>query len=186
MSEIWKPIVGLEGRYEVSNFGNIRSVDLCVQQRNGGSKIIKGRKIRTHINNSGYLRFSACTGKRHYINKLVHRAVAEAFIPNPNPSILVEVNHINEDKLDNRVENLSWITHIENIRYGSCVEKIIRNQKRTPLIATNLITGEVRYFESTRDAGRNGFSLPCIWKCIKGKSQQTKGWRFEYDKTKNL
>ena len=182
MNEIWKPIVGLEGRYEVSNLGNIRSVDICISQRNGYKRILKGREIKTFINNSGYLKFTACTGARHYVTKLVHRAVAEAFLPNPNPSLLVEVNHINEDKLDNRVDNLSWITHFDNIKYCSCIEKITNSQKRTPLIATNLITGEVRYFESTKEAGRNGFSLSCIWKCCRGMTSQTKGWKFEYAK----
>lgn len=180
MNEVWKPVVGLEGRYEVSNLGNIRSVDICVPQRNGHVGIKKGMAVKSHINNSGYLRFSASTGKKHYVTKLVHRCVAEAFIP--NPSNFSEVNHLNENKLDNRAENLCWVTHRENIQYGSCIKKITNSQRHTPVIATNLKTGEVIRFESTKEAGRNGFSQACVWRCLKGITPQTKGWKFEYQK----
>lgn len=143
--------------------------------------LLEVKRKKTNINNSGYLRFSACIGNRRYVTKLVHRAVAEAFIENENPSILVEVNHLNENKLDNRVENLRWVTHIENIMYGSCVEKIKNGQNRKKLIATNIGNGEVRHFNSIRDAGRNGFSLSSVWKCCKGIIPHTKGWRIEYE-----
>lgn len=100
--EIWKDVNVYEGAYQISNLGNIKSLP----RKNTKGKILKPAK-----NNRGYLRVGLCyKGKVRYDS--VHRLVAETFIPNPKK--LPEVNHIDGDKLNNKVENLEWVTKGEN------------------------------------------------------------------------
>lgn len=111
--EIWKPIRGLEGHYEVSNLGRIRSLDRDVPMR-GGLWNIKGRimKQRRH-GRTGYMMIAIrLIGK----TLLVHRLVAKAFVPNPyhKPT----VNHINGIKSDNRAINLEWCSYKENNQHA--------------------------------------------------------------------
>ena len=105
MQEIWKDISGFEGVYEISSYGRVRSVK--------SGKILSTSKCGGC---RGYL--SVClskNGKRY--GKLVHRLVAEAFIPVVEG--LSEVNHKDEDKTNNRVENLEWCDHKYNMNYGT-------------------------------------------------------------------
>ena len=109
-NEIWKPIKYYEGLYEVSNKGNVRSVDRHVT--NGiRYRLLIGKPMKTFPNSYGYLKITLSKnnkGKKY----LVHRLVAEAFIPNPNN--LPCIDHINTIKTDNRVENLRWCSYKEN------------------------------------------------------------------------
>ncbi len=107
--EIWKDIPGYEGHYQASSLGEIRSIkNECV--------LLKG-----DIQKNGYRRvYLWKDGKKK--NCLVHRLVASAFIENPNE--YTDVNHIDEDKSNNNVNNLEWCTHKYNINYGSTKEKI--------------------------------------------------------------
>lgn len=100
-TEIWKPAVGFETLYEVSNMGNVRNM--------------RGKVLAKHIINSGYHKLAFTVNNKTY-NKLVHRLVAEAFLPNPDN--LREVNHINEDKLDNRLSNLEWVSSSANTQHS--------------------------------------------------------------------
>lgn len=100
--EFWKDIRGYEGIYQISNLGKIKSLH---------RDCTKGRILNPAKNNRGYLRLGLSgNGKVRYDS--VHRLVAEAFIPNPKN--LPEVNHIDGNKLNNRVENLEWVTKGEN------------------------------------------------------------------------
>ena len=109
MEEIWKDIIGFEGIYEVSSFGNIRRIKtgrILSASKCGGCR--------------GYARIILCKNGKQY-GKLVHRLVAELFIENPQG--LSEVNHKDEDKTNNRVENLEWCDHKYNMNYGSRKDK---------------------------------------------------------------
>ena len=100
--EFWKPIKDYEGLYDVSNFGRVRSV-----RRN---KVMKGVSRK-----DGYVSCNLiCDGKAK--NKLIHRIVAETFIPNPKEKS--EVNHIDGNKQNNTVKNLQWVTPSENQRHA--------------------------------------------------------------------
>lgn len=122
MIEIWKDVVGYEGLYQVSDFGRVRSLAY------GKERILKQQE-RQH----GYL--SVCLygrggNKRNFKQISVHRLVAEAFIPNPKK--LSEVNHIDEDKKNNKLENLEWVSHQENCSTPSLVARHRERQMRKP------------------------------------------------------
>ena len=110
MEEVWKDIKGYEGDYQVSNLSNVRSLRYG---NNGPNQKGSGVKnLKQIVNSAGYYIVNLYKNgkiKQHF----VHRLVAEAFIPNPN--MLNEIDHINTNKLDNKVFNLRWVTHKENI-----------------------------------------------------------------------
>lgn len=116
MEETWKPVKGYEEYYEVSNTGNVRSLDRSVRSETlfGKNKdfIKKGRILKPRTSKSkglttGYYRVML-NGK----NKCIHKLVAEAFIPNPENK--TQVDHIDGDIGNNAVNNLKWVTQKEN------------------------------------------------------------------------
>ena len=119
-TEIWKPVKGYEGLYEVSNLGNVRSLDryiMCGKQY----CFLKGKPMKTCHDSNGYLITTLSKNgkvKRHYL----HRLVAEAFIPNLNS--LPCIDHINTVKDDNKVENLKWCSYKENSNNPLTIEHI--------------------------------------------------------------
>ncbi len=113
----WRKVVGLSGAYEVNSQGKVRSLPRKVVRSNGTIQRFKGTVLSIFNNSSGYpcVRISDSeTGKRFILR--CHRAVAEAFIPNPDNK--PEVNHIDGDKKNNRVENLEWCTYEENNKHA--------------------------------------------------------------------
>ena len=116
--EEWKSIPGYEGIYEVSNLGRVRSVERCDRfNRKIVSKILKPNYV------SGYLRVGMYKNKtfKYY---LIHRLVAQAFLPNPDN--LPQVNHKDEDKSNNRVDNLEWCDRSYNMNYGTVQQRRIQ------------------------------------------------------------
>ncbi len=111
MEEIWKDIKGYEGLYQISNFGNIKSMDKVIIRKDGIKYIKRGTMLKPSINTSGYLQIGL---SKNGIRKpfRIHRLVAIAFIPNPYNKPFID--HINTIKTDNKVENLRWVTREEN------------------------------------------------------------------------
>ena len=178
MTEVWKDIEGFEGRYQVSNLGEVRSLDQ--QCWNGHVFFLKrGRVLKQKMSTSGYMRVSL--GKDN--DRYVHRLVAGAFLPNADG--LPQVNHKDENKLNNRVENLEWCTSLYNMHYGNAVavreEKLKRTHisNRRPVI--NLSTGTV-YPSVTEAADKEGVHFMSISSCIRGKAKSAGGHRFAYYK----
>jgi hypothetical protein len=108
--EVWKDIKGYEGLYQVSNKGNVRSLDMIVKAKSNGTQLKKGKLLSPQYTWNGYLRYDLSGKKRR-----AHRLVAQSFIPNPNNK--EEVNHINCIRDDNRLENLEWSTKSENNKH---------------------------------------------------------------------
>lgn len=130
MEEIWKSVVGFESRYEVSNLGRVRSLphETLISRKVGKPYVLKKRgcdvipQPRQHGYMSVWLYGNGGNNGRSGKQYSVHRIVVEAFIPNPNG--YAEVNHINEDKTDNRACNLEWCTYKENSNHGTRGERI--------------------------------------------------------------
>ncbi len=117
MIEEWKPVVGYEGLYEVSNLGRIRNS--------------KRGKLIDIFDNNGYQRCELWKNN-HRRRYMVHRVVAMTWIPNDDLS-QDQVNHKNEIKTDNRVENLEWCTASYNNHYGNRIQKVklaFQNRRR--------------------------------------------------------
>lgn len=145
--KIWKDIEGYEGLYQVNQFGEVKSLPKQI----GLGYMTKEKILKPRLQNSGYLTVNLSKDGKG-LNKTVHRLVAEAFIPNPEE--LPEIDHIDGDKTNNMVENLQWISHVEN------------NRKKTtgigiPKRVENVETGEI--FETmTAAANEYGVSKTAI------------------------
>lgn len=129
MEEIWKDIDGYEGIYQVSNMGQVKSLDRMVTNIDGVTYMVRGRILRQANDDKGYKRVTLsknCITK----NYQVHRLVAIAFIPNPNNYPVV--NHLDETPQNNRVDNLEFCTQEHNLKYGTCRERtnLTLRQKR--------------------------------------------------------
>ena len=109
--EIWNKIAGFNGRYEISNYGRVRSNDMVVNGRKANCHKINGRILKPYNDKDGYKCVILCVNQKR-TNCRVHRLVAMAFISNPDG--LPEIDHINGEKTDNRVENLRWATRVSN------------------------------------------------------------------------
>lgn len=113
--ENWKDIIGFEGRYQISDAGNIRSVERRANIGNGFDRLVPGKTIKTFPLPKGYIQANLYNGEK-YLNRYVHRLVGQHFIPNPDN--LPQINHKNGIKADNRVENLEWCTLSHNMLHS--------------------------------------------------------------------
>lgn len=145
MIEEWRPVIGYEGLYEVSSYGRVRSVDRYVKTCYGSYRLHKGKVLSPGIRPDGYLVVSL-----QYKMFRVHRIVAEAFLPNPDN--LPQVNHKDEDKSNNRVDNLEWCDSKYNNNYGTAriraKETAIKNGSCTGLSKEEY---RKKYYEENKD-----------------------------------
>lgn len=180
----WKDVAEYEGFYQVSNNGNVRSVErIDSRGHRRGGRILKPR-----YDKDGYSQVSLCKNGKPKTKK-VHRLVAGAFLPNPNG--LPQVNHRDEVKDNNNAENLEWCDSKYNNNHGTRNERVTKALSKK-VKATNIRTGEVLTFNSAKEAERKGYnasevSMACrgVYKASTGKlvgdGRTYKGFRWYYD-----
>ena len=189
MNEEWRPFPGYENDYLISNKGNVFSIraNRCLKQK---------------LTSRGYLRVSPCVnGRRTEVS--IHRAVALAFIPNPENK--PTVNHINEVKTDNRVENLEWATNAEQNVHGTRIERVvshtdyyarnidysavaakhnyheINRKQMKPVIQTDEHGIFIAHFDGVAEAARTvGVNTGHLCECLKGGRNTCGGYKWKY------
>ena len=174
MEEIWKDVVGYEGLYEVSNLGNIRNRSTL--------RVLKPIYTRT-----GYamvwLYGKGGTAGKNGKSVQVHRIVAIAFLGQPSGKS--EVNHLNENKADNRVCNLEWCTHQENSSYGTRGKRIGKantNGKQSKAVYQFTTSGElVAKYPSMAEMQRStGYRKGNVWKQMVGERETAYGFKWSH------
>lgn len=164
MNEIWKDIEGYEGLYQVSNLGNIKS--FC----NNKTIILK----QTNICKYGHKKVTLC---KNGVKKVmtVHRLVAKAFIPNPDNK--PEIDHIDTNPSNNRVDNLRWVTSKENT--NNPLTKI--KQNRHIVMQYDKEGNFIQSFDSLHEANdKTGIYHGLISLCCRGKSRTAGGYVWRY------
>ena len=161
MKEIWKDCKGYEGKYQVSNLGRVWSI--------GSQKYLKGS-----YDKDGYIRVNLTAKNGKVKREYIHRLVAKAFIPNPNN--YPQVNHKDENKQNNCVDNLEWCTAKYNSNHGT------RNKRVSKANSIPVYCFELdKTFYGTREAERElGINHSSISKACKGKLKRAGGYLWEY------
>lgn len=183
--EIWKDIEGFEGLYQVSSFGRVKSCKRFITKQNRWGKIqkycLKEKILSQYVNTSGYCIVNLWDNEK-CIHKLVHRIVAEAFIPNSNN--LPEVNHNDENKLNNTYLNLMWCDRKFNNNYGkqSKEGRRLAGKHRMKKVCQLSIEGEfIKVFEGIRVAEeQTGVDNTAISRCCKGIFKTAGGYVWRY------
>lgn len=173
MNEIWKDIKNYKGKYQISNMGRIKSIEHTIIRKNGNKLLIKEKILKQSIN-KGYYHITL-QGKCFRVNRLV----AETFIPNPNN--LPCVNHKDENKLNNNVENLEWCTVAYNNTYGTRIQKVISKTSKK-ILQYDLKGNFIKEYKSISNAAKDNKikSLSNITMCCQGKWKQAGGYIWKY------
>lgn len=163
MQEIWKSIKGYEGLYEISNFGNVKS--------------LRNNKILKTIG-------SEYKQVRIYKNKIpktiaIHRLVADAFIKNPNNYLCV--NHKDENKMNNSVDNLEWCTKKYNCNYGKRNEKMSKSKSIYKIVQKDKSGNIIKIWRNIWELEHNTkYKKQNIRQCCKNRSKYAYGYKWEY------
>lgn len=165
--EKWEDIKNFEGLYQISNLGRIKSLRRTVDTTKY-KKIVEEKEMKQFIGTNGYMITTLSkNGKKYPI--MVHRLVAETFISNPQN--LPQVNHKDEDKTNNNVENLEWCDRKYNCRYGTRNERVGEKQSKTVFmydISNNLLAEFKSTVEASKKLGltQATISYNCKKECI--------------------
>lgn len=191
--EKWKPVVGYEGYYEVSNTGLVKSVDRIVHHSRTFERFQRGNLLNIRTNSTGHYSTVYLSKENKKKHAKVHRLVAEAFIPNPNN--YPEVNHKDENKNNNDVSNLEWCTKKYNNNYGT---KNIRGaahrnykviaEKNSKKVCQLSLTGEiVNQWASLSEIHRElGYSQGNVSMCCNGKFKTMYGYQWKWSNEQGI
>lgn len=171
--EIWNDIFGFEGKYQVSNYGRVKS-KRCI--------------LKPNLCDNGYYFVNLYDSNIRHHKKYIHRLVAETFIINPNN--LPCINHIDEDKTNNRVDNLEWCDHTYNNNYGTHNERMLEHLTNHPSLSKKVYQYDlndnlIKIWDSTRECQRNGYPKGIISQCCNNKYTKSltniyKGYKWSY------
>ena len=164
VNEQWRPIKGFDGLYEVSNLGNVRNK--------------RGKVLSPKVGKTGYL-IVGLHDNCEVTYKYIHRLVGETFLEIPD--FKCEINHIDENKSNNRVDNLEWTTRVQNVNHGTGRSR--HDRKLFKPVSCFLPDGTfVKRYESITEAGRDlGVLKTSVWAAVSGKSKTCKGMIWKYD-----
>lgn len=173
MEEEWRDIKNYEGLYQVSNLGRVKSLDRTIVGKNGRVFPFKGKVLKPCKMSCDYEQVILANNGIHK-NMLVHRLVAQAFLPNPDN--LPQVSHKDETPYHNNVENLEWASAKDNINYGHRTE--LASKKVYQYTLDGVL---IKEWKSTSECGRNGFRQWSVAACCRGEYKKHKGyiWRYE-------
>ena len=169
--EIWRAIKGYEDLYEVSNFGRVKS-------------LFRYKKVLKPIKDTnGYLKVNLYkNGSHKFVN--IHKLVANAFIDNPNN--FKYINHKDEDKTNNRVDNLEWCSFYYNLLYGTRLERIAKKNNK-PILQFDLNGNFIKEYESITQASKElNIKLDYISSCCLGRRKTSKGYIFKFKNDKEI
>ena len=194
MTEIWKNIEGYENLYQISSIGRVRSLD----RFDSIGRFIKGKILKPRIDKDGYhCIFLSKNGTQKPFK--IHRLVAQAFIPNPDNKPCID--HVNCVRSDNRLENLRWVTYLENNlnpitrkRSSDTHREIYQGENNPnygnrgknnplskPIVQLTLDNEIVKLWFAAKDAEREKqFDASTITKCCRGKKQTHKNYKWQY------
>lgn len=190
MKEIWKDIKGYEGLYQISSSGNVKSLDRYIINKNGDKQFFPEKYLTQGFNN-GYLKVTLSKNNKQKTFR-VHILVAKAFIPNPENKS--EINHIDGNKSNNRIDNLEWNTRSENELHAyknglakpsdkqkQAVAKYAKENYSKKVIQYSLNGIFIKEWNSMHDVWRElGIRPSYICRCCKGLRNQTYGYIWKY------
>lgn len=180
--EIWKDIKGYEGKYQISNLGNIKSINY--------NKTKKEKLLKPNISKRGYKYINLCKSGRQQ-KKYIHRLVAEAFISNPNNYPVI--NHKDNNPLNNNVKNLEWCTQSYNVRYAyKCGRKSFwlgksgrKHCLSKAIFQYDLNEKFVKKWDCMKDVERQlGIRVGNISACCTGRKKTAGGFKWKYKEEK--
>ena len=174
MIEEWRDIKGYEGLYQVSNTGKVRSLNYHLT---GKTKILRPAKSK-----KGYLQLHLSKNGQ-VTNFKVHRIVADTFLS--NPLNLTEINHKDENKTNNNVDNLEWCSREYNVNYGTRNQTVSerltnRTDLSKPVLQFTKTGVLVNEYQSTQEASRNGFTGSLVVRCCNGERHTHRGFMWKY------
>lgn len=184
VGDVWVDVIGYEGKYQVNTKGEVRSLNY--------GRMNKICVLKPYLGNRGYLSVVLSKDNKTKI-KMVHKLVAEAFIPNEDDKPFID--HINNIKTDNRVENLRWVTHKENMRNPLTRKRFSESAKKRPISKNALKNWQRRIyckelnktFDSITQASKElNIPIACISRVCSGNRPHTRGYHFEYVNIKEL
>lgn len=176
-AEVWADIKGFEGLYQVSSLGRVKSLTRAARCGHKGKGF---KKVPERILKEGnYLGYSKVYLRKEgkQFNFRVHRLVAEVFIPNPLNK--PQVNHIDEDSSNNKVENLEWVTQKENNNHGTRTLRASK-KKSKKVIGKSIVSQEVLKFNSVSETCSKGFNPSHVASCARGERATHKGFKWSY------
>ena len=191
MQEIWKDVEGYEGLYQVSNLGNVKSIPRVIKSslKHQNKVLRKGRLLKQSLNHNGYPQIVLKILGKCYC-KRVHRLVAEVFIPNPNN--YPQINHIDGNKLNNKVSNLEWCTAKQNIIHAfkeglyKTPKKAFKKGQNSVKVNQYTVNGNfIRTYNSITEASEQFLRVSkrphsSISSVVRGKSKTAFGYIWRY------